>query len=521
MSEAKKTKTVVDLIREWPIQRKLSLVGVALLSLIFFGVLISQSRTADYRLLFANLSSADASNVIERLKEQRVPYRLQDGGSAIFIPADQVYEMRLVLAGAGLPMGGGVGFEIFDRQSFGMTEFAQKVNYRRALQGELARTIASLAPVETARVHLAIPEKRLFREQQQPTTASVILQLVPGRELNEGQIQGVINLVAGSVEGLDFSNVSVIDASGRVLSRQRREGDGIMSPGMLDYQLAVERRLESRAQALLDRALGAGNSLVQVTADIDFTQRERMEEVFDPDRTAVRSEQITEERSGAENTGGVPGVQSNLYDGAMAGGAIPSSRNSETVNFEVSKTVSRMTEPMGALRSLSVAVLVSDRMIPAAGGGEPTTVPRSAEEVAAIETMVRGALGLDNARGDQIAVVARPFESYFFGESVEAVSRNWFYDLLPFIKYALIALGAALIYFLLVRPMVRTLRDEGQRVEHFKTVEELQRELTASQQPLLLGTGTLDESVQRLRQEIMQSKNSPAQVVKAWLKEDQ
>lgn len=520
MAEAAK-KTVVDVIRQWPASRKMSLAGVALLSLIFFGVIIAQSRTADYRLLYANLSTSDASTILERLKEQKIPYRLEDGATAILIPADKVYEMRLLLAGSGLPQGGGVGFEIFDRQSFGTTEFAQKVNYRRALQGELARTIVSLAPVETARVHLVIPERRLFREQQQPATASVILKLIPGRELNESQIQGIINLVSGSVEGLETSRVSVIDATGRVLTRPPRDEDSILSPGMLEYQQAVERRMEARAQALLDRALGAGNSLVQVTAKVDFSQRERLEERFDPDGTAVRSEQVSQEKSGAEVSGGVPGVQANLQEGGTFFGGIPSSRSEETTNYEVSKVVSKLVEPVGSVQNLSVAVLVSDRVVPGQGGEAPTYVPREAAELQAIETMVRSALGLEASRGDQIAIVARPFEGAFFTDlGGESVAGSRFYEYLPFIKYALIVVGAALVYFLLVRPMVRTLREEGKKVEHFKTVEELQAELAAGQQPLLLGTGSLDESVKRLRQEIMQSKNSPSQVVKAWLKEE-
>lgn len=198
------------------------------------------------------------------------------------IPADKVYEARIELAGSGLAEGG-VGFEIFDKQSFGMTDFAQKVNYRRALQGELMRTITSLAPVEAARIHLALPEKRLFREQQQEATASVIIKLASGRSLKESQLQGIVHLVAGSVEGLESENVTVVDSSGKVLSKSRSdEISGPMTPGMLTYQQTMEQRLEARAQSLLDRALGAGNSLVRVTAEVDFDQRERVEDLSIP-----------------------------------------------------------------------------------------------------------------------------------------------------------------------------------------------------------------------------------------------
>ncbi|MEZ4483678.1 MAG: flagellar basal-body MS-ring/collar protein FliF [Syntrophotaleaceae bacterium] len=220
-----------------------------------------------------------------------------------------------------MPQGAGVGFEIFDKQSFGMTDFAQKINYQRALQGELGRTISSLAPVEGAWVHLALAEKRLFRQQQEKTTASVIVKLVPGRKLNDGQIQGIVNLVAGSVEGLQAGQVSVIDANGRVLSKSPQSDlDSPLSPGLQQYQQNLEKRLEVRAQSLLDRALGVGNSLVQITASLDFAQREHLEEAYDPNGSAVRSEQAATEKSGSSTQSGVPGTESNLNEAAGSNG---------------------------------------------------------------------------------------------------------------------------------------------------------------------------------------------------------
>ncbi|OEU77185.1 MAG: flagellar M-ring protein FliF, partial [Desulfuromonadales bacterium C00003107] len=217
---AEETKpNLIETIKLWPKSRQVSLGVVTVLCLVFFSVLVMQARHVDYQLLFGNLPAGDAAAVLTRLKEQKIAYRLESGGTAIYIPANKVYEIRLELAGAGLPQGAGVGFEIFDKQSFGMTDFAQKINYQRALQGELSRTISSLAPVEGARVHLAMAAKRLFREQQEKTTASVIVKMVPGRKLNDGQIQGIVNLVSGSVEGLHAGQVSIIDANGRVLSK--------------------------------------------------------------------------------------------------------------------------------------------------------------------------------------------------------------------------------------------------------------------------------------------------------------
>ena len=509
-------KNLFELIMQWPLKRKLSFAGVGIVSVVLFGLIILSARGGDYRLLYNNLDATDAAAVVAWLKENRVPYRLQNEGRSIYLPAAQVYEARLELAGAGIPQGGGIGFELFDKQSFGMTDFAQKVNYQRALQGELARTIANLSLVEGARVHLALPEKRLFREQQQVATASVILKLVPGRSPNEGQVQGIVHLVASSIEGLDPQQVTVIDSTGRVLSKKPGDGiDGPMTPGMLDYQQRVERTLEERAQSLMDRALGIGNSLVRITAQLDFSQVERTEEIFDPNRTAVRSEQVMEERSGQQDAGGVPGVEANLEGPAMGlGGAIPSSRNEETTNFEISKSISRTVGSVGGLKNLSVAVLVGDRPAPPGSDG-PAFVPRNDNELRSIENMVAGALGLDRNRGDQIQIVSMPFENGIADFSgVESSPLDTFWQFWPLIKYALLAVAAALVYFILVRPLVRTIKSEAKAVEHYKTVEELESEM--SQTGMLPGP---KDPLAQIRNDVLGGRATPAQVIKTWLKE--
>ncbi len=506
-----------EVIKKWPRSRQISLGVVAGLCLLFFTILVLQARHVDYQLLFGNLDASDASAVITRLKEQKIAYRIEGGGTAIYIPADKVYETRLELAGAGLPQGGGVGFEIFDKQSFGMTDFAQKINYQRALQGELARTITSLAPVEAARIHLALAEKRLFREQQEKTTASVIIKLIPGGKLNAGQIQGIVNLVAGSVEGLEAGQIAVIDANGRVLSKTpQTELDTPLSPGLQKYQQTLESRLEGRAQSLLDRALGVGNSLVQITASLDFAQREHLEEAYDPARSAVRSEQSTIEKSGNSVNSGVPGAESNLNENRGSMGLNSSDRTEETTNYEISKTVSKVVEPVGSIKTLSVAVLVADRQLPAADTGEATYQPRPAEELASIEQMVRSALGLSNERGDQITVHSRPFENDFYDLAGPEASPGFdIYSYMPAIKYGLLSIAALLLYFLLIRPLLKTLKGEGKMVEHYKTVEQLESELSG--RPLQL-EGPHAEAI-KLRNEMMNSDDVSAQIIKTWLKE--
>ncbi|MCD6582644.1 MAG: flagellar M-ring protein FliF [Desulfuromusa sp.] len=505
---------------EWSLARKLSLVGAAVVSALLFSLIIMQSQVADYSLLFANMPSRDAASVIDWLKGHKIPYRLEDGGRDIMIPADEVYEARIVLAGSGLSEGG-VGFEIFDKQSFGMTDFAQKVNYRRALQGELMRTITSLAPVEAARVHLALPEKRLFREQQQPATASVIIKLSSGRSLKESQLQGIVHLVAGSIEGLDAENVTVVDSSGKVLSKSSSdEMAGPMTPGMLNYQQTMERRLEIRAQSMLDRALGAGNSLVRVNAEVDFDQRERVEEALDPKGAVIVSEQASTEEGGSETSSGVPGVVSNLNGGgATTTSSTPASRSEETVNYELSKVVSKTVQSVGTLKALSVSVLVADRVTPGGEGAEPTSTPRGTEELQEIEQMVRSALGINDTRGDLISVVSMPFESGFSDEPLPQPSLiDKIYPFMPIIKYSLLAIASLLAYLLFLKPLMRTLRGASEQTQPMKTVEELEAEMRGDSSIPLLG-GPSDPLAQ-IRQEVLGGDMMPVQVVKNWLREE-
>jgi len=520
VQEAIGKKNMLDVIMEWSLARKLSLVAATVVSVLLFSLIIMQSQVADYSLLFANLPGRDASSVIEWLKGQKIPYRLEDGGRDIMIPADKVYEARIELAGSGLSEGG-VGFEIFDKQSFGMTDFAQKVNYRRALQGELMRTITSLAPVESARIHLALPEKRLFREQQQQATASVIIKLSSGRSLKESQLQGIVHLVAGSVEGLESENVTVVDSSGKVLSKSSSdEMAGPMTPGMLNYQQTMERRLEVRAQSLLDRALGAGNSLVRVNAEVDFDQREKVEEALDPKGSVIVSEQSSTEEGGMESSGGVPGVASNLNgNAATTTAATPATRSDETVNYELSKIVSKTVQSVGSLKTLSVSVLIADRVTPGAEGAEPTSTPRSTKEVAEIEQMVRSALGINNTRGDLISVVSMPFESGFIDEPLPQPSIiNKIYPFMPIIKYSLLAIASLFAYLLFLKPLMRTLRGASDQTQPMKTVEELEAEMRGDSNTPLLG-GPSDPLAQ-IRQEVLGGDMMPVQVVKNWLREE-
>jgi flagellar M-ring protein FliF len=515
-------KNVITLVQEWPLSKKVSTAAVLLISIVLFAFLIIQARTADQQLLYANLSLSDASSVTDWLKNQKIDYTLKNGGKDIWVPADKIYQTRIDLAANGLPIGGDVGFEVFDKQSFALTDYVQKVNYTRALQGELARTITSLAPVESTRVHLALPEKRLFKNQQKSGTASVIVTLVPGKSLDQAQVQGIIHLVAGSVTNLEPENVKIIDSNGVVLEAQEKSSeDDLHSVDRLAFQQEVEHRMEIRAQDLLDKTMGKDNAMVRVSATLDFAKVEKTEELFDSDEPVIRSEQINVESSGSETTGGVPGVQSNLQGNEIgqSNTSTPSNKNSRITNYEISKTISKIVNPVGSIKALSVSVLVADKLKLDADGKPEAATPRSAEELKSIENMVASAIGLVTERGDIINVLSMPFVDPETAVSVgESATTNLLYQYMPLIKYIMIGLGVLLIYLLLVRPIIKSMKSEVQ--QHYKTVDQLEREQrkmleTEPVEPPL----PIDDAITALRREVHQNQVPTAFIIKNWIQE--
>ncbi len=515
-------KNVVTIVQEWPLSKKISTGTVLLISIVLFAFLIIQARTADQQLLYANLAMSDASSVCAWLKNEKIDYTLKNGGKDIWVPADQIYQTRLDLAANGLPNGGDVGFEVFDKQNFALTDYVQKVNYTRALQGELARTISSLAPVESTRVHLALPEKRLFKNQQKSGTASVIVTLVPGKNLDQSQVQGIIHLVAGSVTDLDPDNVKIIDSNGVVLQAQEKPSENdLLSGDMLAFQQEVEHRMELRAQDLLDKTMGKDNAMVRVSATLDFSKVEKTQEFYDGDDPVIRSEQINQENSGAETTGGIPGVQSNLQGNEIGQGntTTPSNKNSRTTNYEISKTISKTVNPVGSITALSVSVLVADKIKLDVDGKPESATPRSAEELKSIENMVASAIGLVAERGDIINVLSMPFADPDTASAEgEMVSGNLLYQYMPLIKYALIGFGVLIIYLILIRPIIKTMKSDVQ--QHYKTVEQLQYEqhLMLNEEPIEPPL-PIDDAITALRKEVRQNQVPTAFIIKNWIQE--
>ncbi|MBW2659800.1 MAG: flagellar M-ring protein FliF, partial [Deltaproteobacteria bacterium] len=463
----------------------------------------------------------DASSISDLLKTRGIAYSLKNGGRDIWVPANKIYQTRLDLAAKGMPTGGGVGFEIFDKQSFALTDFVQKVNHTRALQGELARTISSLEPVESTRVHLALPEKRLFKNQQKKATASVIIALKPGKKLETKQVKGIIHLVAGSVAGLATTDVNIIDSSGTVLDGdEKSEKDNGRSLDMLSYQQQVEHRLELRAQDLLDKTMGRDRAIVRVTASLDFSKVEKTEEFYNSDDPVIRSEQLSEESSGSQTTGGIPGVQSN-FDNNFQGQRNtepPSNSSSRTTNYEISKTVSKIINPIGSIINLSVSVVVADRVEKDNNGVPVATVPLSSEELKSVKNMVSTAIGLVQERGDMINVVSMPFtDTQATLPQLQQQDPQLFYQYLPLVKYGLILLGILFIYLLLIRPIIKTMRGDVQN--HYKTVQQLEQEQNINvkeEKPVL---PPVDDAISTLKKEVLQNHIPTSFIVKNWIQE--
>lgn len=373
-------------------------VVVAVLAAVGVGVL---AKGGEYQYAFTNLSQEDSSEASGLLKNAGVPFRVEAGGSALAVPADKVYDARIILATAGLPRGGGVGFELFDRGDLGVSEFTQRVNLRRAIEGELARTIGNFAGVRSARVSVTLGEHGLYREEDKKPSASVVAMLQPGRTLGERELAGIRHLVSSAVPGLSPGGVTVLDGQGAVLS----EDSAWDSPGA-SYQRKLEREYEQRIVGLLEPVVGPGAVIARVTATVDHSTVSQNSEVFDPDQVALRSERKVTQSSSNQTTqpAGVAGAQANLPLQPQPPQSAPTSQgnsanNDEVKNFEISRTTTQMVAQLPRLQKLSVAVVLDGV------GGKP----RPAEEMARLSELARKAVGFDESRGDQFEMTSQSF----------------------------------------------------------------------------------------------------------------
>jgi flagellar M-ring protein FliF len=523
-------------------------VGIAVVLAIMVAVWM-WSQQVEYRVLFSNFTDRDGGAITASLDQMGVKHKFSEGGAAILVPADQVHDARLKLAAQGLPKGGNVGFELMENQKLGVSQFLEQVNYQRSLEGELARSIQSLAAVSAARVHLALPKPSVFVRDQQKPTASVLLNLQNGRTLEQSQVSAIVHLVASSVSELPAANVTVVDQSGNLLSDTSKPlGGKNLDPNQLKYVTQIQQGIVKQVESLITPLVGPGNVRAEATADVDFAQVDTAAESYKPnsppEASSIRSQQTSEAGGGGAAASGVPGALSNQPPGtatapltSTAGGApapgpaAGPTRKDSTINYEVDKTVRYEQRPMGGVKRLSVGVVVNYRRLVDAKTGKVTIRALSAAEVAQINELVKQAMGFSKERGDTLNVTNAPFDGV--DKPAEApLAIEWWRD--PEIvalakeigRYALVALVFAFLYWRLLRPMLRPVLRKFDAITEVPAAE---RALEAPDNPDGEQAGTeLDvvetpqamgyrENLQMAKKLAKDDPRVVANVVKAWV----
>jgi len=451
------------------------MIGVAAVAAAIAGVWM-WGQKPEYRVLFSNFSDRDGGAIVASLQQMNVPYKFAEGGGAILVPEAQVHDARLKLASQGLPKGGNVGFELMENQKLGVSQFLEQVNFQRALEGELARSIQSVAAVQAARVHLALPKNSVFVRDQQKPTASVLLNLHPGRSLDPQQVSAIVHLVASSVPELSPKNVTVVDQSGNLLSENGKQaGANGLDPSQLKYVQELQQSIARRIESIITPIVGTNNVRAEATADVDFSTTEQAAETYKPNQgtspATVRSQHSSEAQNGGQNASGVPGALSNqpptpstaplaaAPGGAASSAASGSVQRDSTVNYEVDKTIQYVQQPMGGIKRLTVAVVVNYKQV-LDKSGKLAPRPLTDAEKEQITNLVKEAMGYNKDRGDSLNVVNSPFA----GMEKEAVPETPLWkqpEMFALAKeagrYVLIAIAILFLYFKLLKPMLNKL----------------------------------------------------------------
>ncbi|HEX8788562.1 MAG TPA: flagellar basal-body MS-ring/collar protein FliF [Telluria sp.] len=461
---------------ETPMGKRIVIGGAIAVTLAIVAALWLWTSQPDYKVLFSNYTDKDGGAITAALDQMGVKYKFSDGGGAILVPSDRVNDVRLKLASQGLPRAGNVGFELLDSEKLGTSQFVEQVNYQRSLEGELANSIQSLSAVSSARVHLALPKPSVFVRDQQKPTASVLLNLQPGRALDQAQVSAIVHLVASSVPELLPANVTVVDQNGTLLSDPATKAGKQLDPNQLKYIEALQQNIVKQVESIISPIVGQNNVRAEATADVDFAQVDTAAEMFKPNSPpepqAIRSQQTSESTGpGTGNPSGIPGALSNQPPGAatapLDGAAAPANgqqgvsgptRKDSTTNYEVDKTLRYEQKPMGGIKRLTVGVVVNYRRSIDPKTGKVVIKPLSAAEVAQINELVKQAMGYSQARGDTLNVTNAPFEGI---DKPDEKAPDWWKDPanLPLAKdiarYVFIALVLAFLWFRFVRPLLK------------------------------------------------------------------
>ncbi len=485
---------IKEFLKNLSLSQKIAFASIILIVIALLFGIIFWANTPEYGILYSNLSPDDAGDVIQKLKDMKIPYKVS--GSIIKIPEDKVAEIRMELAAQGLPKGRGVGFEIFDKSKFGMTETLERINYMRALEGELSRTISSLKEVKSARVHLVLPKKSVFLEEREPAKASVILNLIPGAVLTENSVRSIVHLLASSVEGLSPENITVVDVYGRLLSKPGKASEeDTVDLKQIETEKKIERELADKVVRLLEPVVGVGKVKADVDVELDFTKKEQIEELYDPDSQIERSKQTIKEELTQYEKAGAPGVSSNV---AMA--ATQTTTNTplkvkkstkETKNYELNKTVRKTLFPVGVIKRLSVAVVIDDAVKLTEKDGKivKEKVKRSQKEINEIKNIVAAAVGYNENRGDIVEVTNLSFDETFLKESDIFMKEYEKRQLIKTaIKYGVILILALIVIFIVIKPALNKL---SKAIKH--TMPTPQLEGVSAEGELPSGAGVLEK----------------------------
>ncbi len=450
------------------IARQIGLMLGLALSVAIGVAVVLWSQEPSYGRLYSELGESDVAEILEILNKDNIKYKVESGSGAIMVPMDQVSSIKLKLAAQGLPKSNSLGYELLDKeQGFGTSKGVEMVRFQRALEGEIARTIMSIQNVKSARVLLAIPVQSVFVRERKKPSASVMVNLYQGRSLDKGQVESIIHLVASSVPQLDADQVTVVDQKGQLLNSNESTAAGNLTSKQFEYKKNIEEHLMGRIENILSPLVGGDGMRVQISADVDFTETDRTQEMFNPDLPALRSEQTSEEQNTSPATQGVPGALSNQPTPAGVAPETPATTSSTanspaslaknaTRNYELDKTITHTRLATGALRRLSVAVVVDDRHITQPDGSvKPQAY--SQEDINRFSDLVKQAVGFDSSRGDQVTVTNATFKAEELMEALPTIpvwEQPWFIDLM---KQAAAVLAVLFLLFGVLRPTMRSL----------------------------------------------------------------
>ncbi len=536
-----------------PAMRQLG-VMIGLAASVALGVaVVLWSQTPTYSLLYGNLSNKDAAQVVQALQKDNISYRIDQNTGAVMVPAEKVHAARLQLAGQGLPKGTAAGFELFGKNdSFGTSRFVENIRYQQSLEADLARSVMTLNSVEAARVHVAIPRNPTFLRNHEKPSASILVKLYPGRTLDPGQVSAIVHLVASSVPNLQAERVTVVDQQGRLLTPSDPNSTMAITSNQFQYTQRVERSYVHRIENLLTPILGAGKVRAQVVADLDFTSTEQTRETYNPDQSALRSEQTMDEtNTGAAGAMGVPGALSNMPPGAGAapaqvtspakapGAGAPGAKSTSpaptrtvrraTRNYELDRTISHTRLPGGNVRRLSVAVLI-DNQVSTDQNGKTVRKPLDPKELVRITALVKDAIGFDPRRGDTVNVMSASFQSPPTPQPLPVPplwKQPWLWDLG---RQLLGGVAVLLLIFGVLRPLLRSLAEKGVALPVPLGAAPggvpggiAEDQLTLGGQPgaqRLAGPGGYEERLQATKTMATQDPKRVAQVVKTWVGSD-